>query len=85
MIYVSIDLELDLTRLRFRYDGDFRNDGWIEAAASKLEKRSKFEILYVRDRLLGEVFYSKELDGSVTPVEAGFQAVKEHAENGLRK
>jgi len=39
MIYVSIDLELNLIRLRFRYDGDFRNDGWIEAAASKLEKK----------------------------------------------
>jgi len=36
--------------------------------------------VYVGDRLLGEVFYSKEFDDSVTPAEAAFQAVKEQAE-----
>ena len=41
--------------------------------------------VYAGDRLLGEVFYSKELDDSVTPVEAGFQAVKGYTENGMRK
>ena len=36
--------------------------------------------VYVGDRLLGEVFYSKEFDDSVIPAEAAFQAVKEQAE-----
>ena len=31
--------------------------------------------VYVGDRLLGEIFYSREFDDSVTPPEASFQAV----------
>jgi len=36
--------------------------------------------IYVGDRLLGEVFYSREFDDSTTPHEAGFQIVKDQAD-----
>ncbi|MCD6417804.1 hypothetical protein J7M00_03365, partial [bacterium] len=36
--------------------------------------------VYVGDRLLGEIFYSREFDDSVTPPEASFQAVSEQVD-----
>jgi hypothetical protein len=36
--------------------------------------------VYVGDRLLGEVFYSREFDDAVTPPEASFQAVSEQVD-----
>jgi len=36
--------------------------------------------IYAGDKILGEVFFSKEFDDSVVPAEAAFQAVREQAE-----
>jgi len=33
--------------------------------------------IYVQDRLEGELFFSREFDDSVTPIEVGFQAVRD--------